>query len=94
MPRKALVLGGTGGIGTAIVEDLKSRFGDTVVSAGHRECDLTDFAAIDAFLDREHRDFDVVVQCSGINPTGPYESFSDDELDRDAHQPVQASCTS
>ena len=82
MPRKALVLGGTGGIGTAIVEDLKSRFGDTVVSAGHRECDLTDFAAIDAFLDREHRDFDVVVQCSGINPTGPYESFSDDELDR------------
>ena len=82
MPRKALVLGGTGGIGTAIVEDLKSRFGDTVVSAGHRECDLTDFATIDAFLDREHRDFDVVVQCSGINPTGPYESFSDDELDR------------
>ena len=82
MPRKTLVLGGTGGIGSAIVEALKEQFDDNVTAVGHADCNLADFTSIDNFLDREGRNFEVLVQCSGINPIGPFENFSDEELER------------
>lgn len=77
--KTALVLGGTGDIGSAIVEDLKS-LGYKVDGVGSKDMDLSDKSSIDIFM--QDKVYDVVVHSSGLNVVGQLEerSISDIEL--------------
>lgn len=73
--RKALVLGGRGDIGTAIVQQLESDFGDQVRAVGSKDFDLADKASIQSFLSREGAQFGVLIHSAGWNQPGAFETL-------------------
>ena len=72
-PRKVLVLGGTGDIGSAIASRLTLDFGDEVVTVGSNDLNLADTHSVDLFLKRHSLDFDVLVHSAGFNQPGLFE---------------------
>jgi 3-oxoacyl-[acyl-carrier protein] reductase len=72
---KALVTGGSRGIGKAII-DLFINNGHSVYSPSRKELDLT------KPIDLQYRDFDIIVNCAGINPLRTLDSINNDEVMR------------
>jgi 3-oxoacyl-[acyl-carrier protein] reductase len=70
---KVLVTGGSRGIGKAIV-DLFVANGHSVYSPTRSELDLTQP------INLEHRDFDIVVNCAGINPIKTLDWIDDNDV--------------
>jgi NAD(P)-dependent dehydrogenase (short-subunit alcohol dehydrogenase family) len=78
-PRKVLVLGGSGEIGSAVSKVFAAR-GDEVVSTGRQGIDLASQLSIDDFFRSHSPDFDVLVHCAGINNPKPFGEFSHQEI--------------
>ena len=70
MGRKALVTGGSRGIGAAIASRLTS-IGYEVVAPPRAELDLASTDSIERYIERTDNDFDVLVNNAGINPIAP-----------------------
>ena len=71
--RRALVLGGTGDIGSAIASRLALDYGDSVVSVGTKELNLADAYSVELFLEQFGSDFDVLIHSAGFNEPGLFE---------------------
>ncbi len=76
---KTLVLGGKGGIGSAIVERL-TRDGHAVTCVGRRDFDLTRREEVRAYLERTMPTFDVLVHSAGWNIPKEFATLTDDEI--------------
>jgi len=76
---KALVLGGHGEIGSAIVDRL-SRDGYIVTAVGRGDFDLARREEVLAYLERATPTFDVLVHSAGWNVPKLFESLTDDEI--------------
>lgn len=79
--RKALVLGGTGDIGAAIANLLRSQSGDNVISVGTRDLDLGSKLSIQQFLEKNGREFDVVVHSAGFNKPDLFENLTIEQIE-------------
>ncbi len=80
--RKALVTGGSRGIGAAVAEQLR-KDGYEVYAPPRSELDLTDEEGIERFLETyRETTFDVLVNNAGLNDIHPVEDITDEELDR------------
>lgn len=80
-PWRALVLGGHGDIGSAIVAQL-SADGLQVTPAGRAEFDLGDPAAIDAWFAAHGNQWDVLVHSGGLNVPKPFDQLSEADIGR------------
>lgn len=78
-PRKVLILGGRGDIGSAIAKLFGGR-GDAVVSTGRAEIDLASNAKIDGYFANNDANFDVVVHSAGLNNPKPFAQLSGAEI--------------
>jgi NAD(P)-dependent dehydrogenase (short-subunit alcohol dehydrogenase family) len=92
--RRALVTGGTRGIGLAIAERLRQAGATVLVTGRHPEAegpdgfeyrgvDFSDRSALEAFAD-EARDWapDVLVNNAGVNKLSPFAEIEPDDFDR------------
>lgn len=70
---KVLVTGGSGGIGSAIVELFQSK-GHVIYAPTRTELDLT------ANINLEDTSFDIVINNAGINPLKPITDISDNDV--------------
>jgi 3-oxoacyl-[acyl-carrier protein] reductase len=73
--RRALVLGGTGDIGSAIASSLEHDFGDSVVQIGTKDLNLADAHSVGLFLQQYVLDFDVLIHSAGFNEPQLFESI-------------------
>lgn len=80
-PRRALVLGGRGDIGSAIALRLQQD-GLDVTAVGSRDFDMGDPARIDAWFAEHGAAFDVLVHSGGLNVPKPFEQLTDDDIGR------------
>ncbi len=80
--RKALVTGGSRGIGAATAEQFRKE-GYEVFAPPHSELDLADESSIARFLEA-YRDvtFDALVNNAGLNDVHPVEEITEEETDR------------
>ena len=79
-PRRALVTGGSRGIGHAIAAVLSAE-GVDVVAPTRSELDLADPASVEAYaLSLAGTSFDILVNNAGINEVAPLEQIRDDQL--------------
>lgn len=80
--KKALVTGGSKGIGKATVKMLQEQ-GYDVMAPSHAELDLSSIASVASFAEK-YRDevFDVIINNAGINDIHDIESVTDDEIER------------
>jgi 3-oxoacyl-[acyl-carrier protein] reductase len=79
MSKTALVLGGTGDIGQAIVNSLhESNY--VVTAVGSKDLDLTRKESVESFISK--KSFDILIHSAGVNVIGPFEqrSVTDIEL--------------
>lgn len=80
-PRRVLVLGGLGGIGSAIAQ-LFSERGDEVISTGRADLELSQPESISAFFARSGTQFDVVVHSAGHNNPQLFATLSVEEIEQ------------
>ncbi len=71
--RKALVLGGSGDIGSSIANQLIQDHGDEVLAVGSKELNLLNSSSIERFVDEYGVDFDVLVHSAGLNQPGLFD---------------------
>jgi 3-oxoacyl-[acyl-carrier protein] reductase len=74
-----LVLGGTGGIGSAIVERFRST-GQTVIATGRSDFDLRDRRSIEAWLSQSRPKINVLVHSAGLNHPRAFRDLDDVEI--------------
>ena len=75
MKKKALVLGGTGDIGSAISEVISRNQNCEVLRVGASRCDLSSEDSIECFIKDYGIDFDILVHCAGWNEPELFESI-------------------
>jgi NAD(P)-dependent dehydrogenase (short-subunit alcohol dehydrogenase family) len=90
--KRALITGGTRGIGAAVVELFRACGADVVFTgsgrsgkspAGCRAVDFSDAAATEAFAaEASGGEFDILVNCAGINVIAPFAEISTEDFDR------------
>jgi 3-oxoacyl-[acyl-carrier protein] reductase len=80
-PRRVIVLGGRGDIGSAIAGLFSDR-GDDVVATGRADLDLGNPASIDSFFARQTPEFDVVVHSAGLNNPKLFADLSAEEIEQ------------
>jgi NAD(P)-dependent dehydrogenase (short-subunit alcohol dehydrogenase family) len=78
---RALILGGTGAIGGAIARRF-FEVGYSVTCVGRSDFDLGNSDQIDAFFNRMHENFDILVHSSAYNFPSPFESLKAEEIQR------------
>ena len=78
-PRRVLVLGGHGEIGSAIADLFRER-GDVVVSTGRAEIDLASPPSIDRFFAIHSNSFEVLVHSAGINNPKPFDQLTREDI--------------
>jgi len=76
---RALVLGGTGAIGTAIAHQL-TKEGHQVTATGQSTFDLTDERQIAAFFESTGATFEILVHAAGVNVPKTFEALTDTEI--------------
>lgn len=79
--QQALVIGGHGGIGVAIVRTLKKAC-YAVTAPSHSKLDVTDPSAISNFFADDKKGFDCLVFAAGINTPKPLSDCTADDLHR------------
>jgi NAD(P)-dependent dehydrogenase (short-subunit alcohol dehydrogenase family) len=77
--RRAFITGGSRGIGHAIRTVFENN-GAHVVAPERKELDLTVPGSVKNYLSRNERDFDIVVNCAGINILSSFEELDLDEM--------------
>ena len=78
--KRALVTGGTGGIGRAIVSVLKEQ--DVEVTAPRRsEMNLARLDSVDDYLASAAFEVDIIVNCAGVNVLSNLEELKEEDLD-------------
>jgi 3-oxoacyl-[acyl-carrier protein] reductase len=78
---KALVLGGRGVIGRAIVERL-GETGCEVTAVGRQDFDLTNSGQISNFFGNTEANFDILIHSGGHNVPKTFDALNDDEIRR------------
>ena len=79
--KKALVTGGSKGIGKAICDKLKAE-GIQVIAPNRKELDLASNASVNAFIDSFHNEtFDILINNAGINDINCMKNVSDEEIE-------------
>lgn len=78
-PRKVLILGGRGDIGSATTQLFRSR-GDDVTPTGRADLDLADPGGIDRYFASKPADFDVLVHSAGLNNPKVFAELSTAEI--------------
>ncbi|WAI00839.1 SDR family oxidoreductase [Methanogenium organophilum] len=74
----AIVTGATGGIGKAVVEELKNK-GYFVHEVSRKNCDVTNLDSIKTFMSNI-TNVDVLVNCAGRSHLGYIEDISEDDI--------------
>ena len=77
--RRALVTGGTGGIGRAIVAALKEQEAE-VTAPARSEMDLARSDSVDGYLASAAFEVDIVVNCAGVNLLSEFEELKEEDL--------------
>ena len=77
--RKALITGGNRGIGLAIRRSFEEA-GAHVLAPTREEMDMSSSSSIESYLSKIERDFDIVVNCAGINILSPFEELEMNQM--------------
>jgi len=77
--RRALVTGGTGGIGRAILAALKEQQVD-VTAPSRSEMDLANSDSVDDYLASAAIEVDIVVNCAGVNLFSDLEELKEEDM--------------
>lgn len=77
--RRAFITGGSRGIGRAIKKEFEEN-GARVVAPSRSELDLSTPGSVTDFLNKNGRDFDIVVNCAGINILSSFEDLSMEQI--------------
>lgn len=77
--KRALVLGGTGDIGSAIVARLLQS-GMEVVGVGRNDFDLTSPKEIEKYFENNGNKFDILIHSGGFNVPKVFENLTEDEI--------------
>lgn len=77
--KRALVLGGTGDIGSAIVRRL-NQAGIEAVGVGRKDFDLTSLKEIEKYFEKNGNKFDILVHSGGLNIPKVFENLKEDEI--------------
>lgn len=76
--RRVLVLGGTGGIGAAIVKEFNDDF---IIPAGSKTVDLSDPSSVDKFIKLTDAPFDTIIHCAGVNAIGTLDNSNIEDIE-------------
>ena len=79
MKRKALITGGSRGIGAAIASRLRAE-GHEIFTPSRAEVDLSSIESVTAFISSQRSDFDILVNNAGINPIMTLDEMQSDFL--------------
>ena len=88
---KALVLGGSRGIGAAVADALKS-IGIDVFAASKKDIDTSDMTSVDQFV-KHHNTTDILVLNTGGPPPKPFDTITRDEWIKYHNQLFLGFCT-
>ncbi|MGD0817810.1 MAG: SDR family oxidoreductase [Methanomassiliicoccales archaeon] len=77
--KRAFITGGSRGIGHAI-KVLFEENGAVVVAPERKELDLAVPGSVTDYLSSNGKDFDIVVNCAGINLLSPFEELSPEQI--------------
>jgi len=72
--KTALITGGTGGIGKAIVSSLKEE--TNIISPSRKELDLSSNSSIDDYITSLEMPIDIIVNCGGVHKAGYCEELT------------------
>lgn len=77
--RKVLVLGGTGDIGSAIVNQFSNDF---ILSVGKAGVDLSDKESVNKFINLHGSEFDTIIHSAGYNVPKDFKNLGMEELNK------------
>lgn len=76
--KKVLIIGGTGGLGSKLSDQLKSNY--KITSIGSKDLDVTDIKACEQYFENNH--FDVVLNFAGVNYDSMVHKINSNNIDK------------